>query len=258
MSDVLKVAGLTKTFGTTPVLDGIGFTMKPGEVVSLVGSSGCGKSTALRCINFLETPTSGRIEVMGKAVSVGRNAPGESEIVNREAILTFRRQVGMVFQNFNLWPHRTALANVTEALRCVLKMSRKDAEEVALAALAKVGMADFRDRYPHRLSGGQQQRVAIARVLAMRPKLMLCDEPTSALDPELVGEVLKIIRILAEEGATILLVTHEMRFARDVSNRMIFLQRGRVEQDGAPDELFRNPATDAVRRFLSCMGTARS
>jgi octopine/nopaline transport system ATP-binding protein len=164
----------------------------------------------------------------------------------------------MVFQNFNLWPHRTVLGNVTEALIYVLKLSRKEAEEIALAALAKVGMEKFRERYPQQLSGGQQQRVAFARVLAMRPKLMLCDEPTSALDPELVGEVLKIIRKLAEEGATILLVTHEMRFARELSNRMLFLQKGRLEQDDTPEELFRNPASEAVKRFLSSVMPANA
>ena len=251
MNEVLKVHELTKAFGSTNVLDGISFRMKEGEVISLIGSSGCGKSTALRCINFLETPTSGQIEFMGQAISVNCNKRGESEIVNGSYIRAFRQRIGMVFQNFNLWPHRTVLGNVTEALVYVLKLSRKEAEEVALSALSKVGMASFRDRYPHQLSGGQQQRVAFARVLAMRPKLMLCDEPTSALDPELVGEVLKVIRTLAEEGATILLVTHEMRFARDVSNRMIFLQEGRLEQDDTPEELLRNPATEAVKRFLS-------
>lgn len=251
MKKILKVHGLTKVFGTTNVLDGISFSMREGEVISLIGSSGCGKSTALRCINFLETPTSGQIDFLGQAVSVGCNAAGESEIVNASHIRMFRQQIGMVFQNFNLWPHRTVLGNVTEALLYVLRMDKREAEDTALSALSKVGMASFRDRYPHQLSGGQQQRVAFARVQAMRPKLMLCDEPTSALDPELVGEVLKVIRTLADEGATILLVTHEMRFARDVSNRMIFLQKGRLEQDDTPDELLRNPATEGVKRFLS-------
>jgi len=251
MDDVLKVHELTKMFGSTKVLDGITFNMKEGEVISLIGSSGCGKSTALRCINFLETPTSGKIEFMGLGVSVSPNQRGGNDVIGAANIRAFRRQIGMVFQNFNLWPHRTVLANVTEALVYVLKLGTPDAKEVALSALSRVGMANFRDRYPHQLSGGQQQRVAIARVLAMKPKLMLCDEPTSALDPELVSEVLKVIRTLAEEGSTILLVTHEMRFARDVSNRMIFLQKGRLEQDDTPEELLRNPATDRVRQFLS-------
>lgn len=251
MRDVLKIHDLVKSFGTTRVLDGVSFRMRQGEVISLIGSSGCGKSTALRCVNFLETPTSGQIEVLGEAVSVSADEHSSGTVVNAANIMRFRRQIGMVFQNFNLWPHRTVLGNVTEALVYVLKLAKPEATDVALSALSKVGMAEFRDRYPHQLSGGQQQRVAIARVLAMRPKLMLFDEPTSALDPELVGGVLKVIRTLAEEGATILLVTHEMRFARDVSNRMIFLQKGRLEQDDTPDELFRNPASQAVRQFLS-------
>ncbi|MFK0332728.1 amino acid ABC transporter ATP-binding protein [Rhizobium sp. NPDC090275] len=250
MTEVLKVHDLVKSFGTTRVLDGVSFRMRQGEVISLIGSSGCGKSTALRCVNFLETPSSGRIEVLGEAVSVSSGDQGRT-VSSAASIMRFRRQIGMVFQNFNLWPHRTVLGNVTEALVYVLKLAKNDAVELALTALSKVGMAEFRDRYPHQLSGGQQQRVAIARVLAMRPKLMLFDEPTSALDPELVGGVLKVIRTLAEEGATILLVTHEMRFARDVSNRMIFLQKGRLEQDDTPEELFRNPASQAVRQFLS-------
>ena len=258
MGEVLKVKELVKAFGSTKVLDGVSFSMKEGEVVSMIGSSGCGKSTALRCTNFLETPTSGQIAFMGETVSVTSGARGGREIANAAAVRAFRRQIGMVFQNFNLWPHRTVLGNVTEALVYVLKLSRKEAAEAALWALSKVGMETFRDRYPHQVSGGQQQRVAIARVLAMRPKLMLCDEPTSALDPELVGEVLKVIRKLAEDGATILLVTHEMRFARDVSNRMIFLQKGRLEQDDTPEELFRNPASEAVKRFLSSVMPANA
>lgn len=251
MSPVLKVHELRKAFGTTSVLNGVSFRMQQGEVISLVGSSGSGKSTALRCINFLETPSSGEIEVMGDAISAVQNERHETEIVNAANIRVFRRRIGMVFQSFNLWPHRTVLGNVTEALIYVLRRDKREAEETALSALSKVGMADFSHRYPSQLSGGQQQRVAIARVLAMRPKLMLFDEPTSALDPELVGEVLKVIRTLAGEGATILLVTHEMRFAREVSNRMIFLHKGTVEQDAPPEELFCNPASEAVNRFLS-------
>ncbi|AWM26504.1 octopine/nopaline transport system ATP-binding protein [Sinorhizobium fredii] len=249
--NVLKVRELCKSFGSTKVLNGVSFRMTEGEVISLVGSSGSGKSTALRCVNFLETPTSGEIEVMGDAVSAAVNHHGKTEIQSAHHIRNFRRRIGMVFQNFNLWPHQTVLGNVTLALLHVLGKNKRDAKEIALSALAKVGMADFRDRYPHQLSGGQQQRVAIARVLAMSPKIMLFDEPTSALDPELVGEVLRVIRGLADEGATILLVTHEMRFARDVSNRMIFLHKGEIEQDGTPEELLRNPASDAVARFLS-------
>jgi octopine/nopaline transport system ATP-binding protein len=258
MKQVLKVHDLGKSFGSTRVLDGVSFCMRQGEVISLIASSGCGKSTALRCVNLLETPTSGQIEVLGDAISVNSGARGESIVVNTANLMRFRRRIGMVFQNFNLWPHRTELGNLTEALVYVLKLAKEDAIDVALSALAKVGMADFRDRYPQQLSGGQQQRVAIARVLAMRSELMLFDEPTSALDLELVGEVLKVIRTLADEGATILLVTHEMRFARDVSNRMIFLQKGRLEQDDTPEELFRNPASQAVKQFLSSVMPANA
>ncbi|TIN32220.1 MAG: amino acid ABC transporter ATP-binding protein, partial [Mesorhizobium sp.] len=188
---VLKVHELSKNFGAVRILNDVTFQMAEGEVISLIGASGSGKSTLLRCINFLETPTSGRIEVMGDAISITTNRPGKSEITNRAKIRLFRQRTGMVFQNFNLWPHRTVIGNVTEALVYVLGKGRREAEDMALSALSKVGMAEFRDRYPSQLSGGQQQRVAIARVLAMRPKIMLFDEPTSALDPELVGEVLK-------------------------------------------------------------------
>ncbi|BCG93515.1 amino acid ABC transporter ATP-binding protein [Mesorhizobium sp. 131-2-1] len=251
MAPVLKVHELRKAFGAVSVLNGVSFQLRQGEVISLIGSSGSGKSTALRCINFLDTPSSGEIAVMGDAISVLPNDRRETKLINAAKIRTFRRRIGMVFQSFNLWPHRTVLENVTEALIYVLKKRKRDADEIALSALSKVGMADFSHRYPGQLSGGQQQRVAIARALAMQPKLMLFDEPTSALDPELVSEVLKVIRTLADEGATILLVTHEMRFAREVSNRMIFLHKGAIEQDAGPEESFRNPATQAVKQFLS-------
>ncbi|WP_265975329.1 ATP-binding cassette domain-containing protein [Brucella intermedia] len=251
MNNVLKVQELRKTFGSATVLDGLTFDIRLGEVVSLIGSSGSGKSTVLRCINFLEPPTSGCISVMGESIALTADRQGAPRIDSARTIRTIRRQVGMVFQSFNLWPHRTVLQNVAEAPIYVLGMSRRAAEEEALDALAKVGMTGFRDRYPAHLSGGQQQRVAIARVLAMRPRLMLFDEPTSALDPELVGGVLKVIRALAEEGSTILLVTHEMAFARDVSSRMIFLHKGRIEQDDTPQVLFGQPASEPVRRFLA-------
>ncbi|TIP04627.1 MAG: amino acid ABC transporter ATP-binding protein, partial [Mesorhizobium sp.] len=176
---VLKVHELSKNFGAVRILNDVTFQMAEGEVISLIGASGSGKSTLLRCINFLETPTSGRIEVMGDAISITTNRPGKSEITNRAKIRLFRQRTGMVFQNFNLWPHRTVIGNVTEALVYVLGKGRREAEDMALSALSKVGMAEFRDRYPSQLSGGQQQRVAIARVLAMRPKIMLFDEPTS-------------------------------------------------------------------------------
>lgn len=180
-AEVLKVENLVKVFGSTKVLDGVSFTVRQGEVVSLIGSSGCGKSTALRCTNFLETPTSGQIEFMGEALSVTSDAHGKPSIVNAAAVRTVRRHIGMVFQNFNLWPHRTVLGNVTEALVYVLKLSRKEAEEIALWALSKVGMETFRDRYPQQLSGGQQQRVAFARVLAMGPKCCAMSRPPHSI-----------------------------------------------------------------------------
>jgi octopine/nopaline transport system ATP-binding protein len=247
VATALKIHGLRKRFGQTWVLNGIDLEVPEGEVISLIGSSGSGKSTMLRCINFLEMPTSGTIEIFNDSVSVERDAKDVPIVTNK---INIRMEVGMVFQSFNLWPHRTALENVTEALIWVRKMSRRDAVERAMAVLGKVGMAAKHADYPQRLSGGQQQRVAIARVLAMQPKIMLFDEPTSALDPELAGEVLKVIRSLAEEGNTILLVTHEMRFARDVSSRVLFLHDGLVEEDGTPDAIFNNLNSDKLRRFL--------
>jgi octopine/nopaline transport system ATP-binding protein len=250
VATALRIHGLRKRFGQTWVLNGIDLKVSEGEVISLIGSSGSGKSTMLRCINFLEMPTSGTIEVFSDGVSVERDAKDVPIVTNKVNIQRFRTEVGMVFQSFNLWPHRTALENVTEALIWVRKMSRQDAVDRAMAVLGKVGMAAKHAAYPQRLSGGQQQRVAIARVLAMQPKIMLFDEPTSALDPELVGEVLKVIRSLAEEGNTILLVTHEMRFARDVSSRVLFLHNGLVDEDGAPEAIFNNPNSEKLRRFL--------
>jgi octopine/nopaline transport system ATP-binding protein len=251
VATALKIHSLRKRFGQTWVLNGIDLKVPEGEVISLIGSSGSGKSTMLRCINFLEMPTSGTIEVLNDGVSVERDAKDVPIITNKVDVQRIRTEVGMVFQSFNLWPHRTALENVTEALIWVRKMSRQDAVDRAMAVLGKVGMAAKHADYPQRLSGGQQQRVAIARVLAMQPKIMLFDEPASALDPELVGEVLKVIRSLAEEGNTILLVTHEMHFARDVSSRVLFLHNGLVEEDGAPEAIFNNPKSEKLRRFLS-------
>lgn len=251
MQHALRLLKLRKSFGPVTVFDGIDLAVAPGEVVSLVGSSGSGKSTILRCINFLEMPDSGTVEIFDKGVSIERGSTGALSVVNRRQIREIRQIVGMVFQSFNLWPHRTALGNVTEALIHVLGQNKAQARDVGLAALEKVGMASFAERYPSQLSGGQQQRVAIARALAMRPRVMLFDEATSALDPELVGEVLKVLRLLAEEGNTILQVTHEMRFAREVSDRIVFLHQGRILQDAPPEELFRNPADEAVRRFLA-------
>jgi len=244
------VRGLRKSFGTLQVLKGIDLTARKGDVISLIGASGSGKSTALRCINLLETPDAGRIEINGELIKMKPLPTGAAIPADRHQVDRIRASVGMVFQNFNLWSHLTVLENVIEAPISVFKTPRKEAVEFALTLLDKVGLADKRDHYPSTLSGGQQQRAAIARTLAMRPKVMLFDEPTSALDPELVGEVLRVIRRLVEEGNTMLLVTHEMRFAREVSDRILFLHSGAVEEEGPPDELFDNPKSERTRHFL--------
>lgn len=248
---ILEVRDLKKRFSADLVLNGITLKVNRGEVISLIGSSGSGKSTLLRCINFLEMPTSGSVSLNGQTVLFDTDRQGKFMSKNTAAILELRKQIGMVFQSFNLWPHRTVIQNVTEALRFVKGMKPAEAAETAIEMLAKVGMAEKRDAYPSQLSGGQQQRVAIARALAMKPGVVFFDEPTSALDPELVGEVLKVIRKLAEEGNTILLVTHEMRFAREVSSRIIFLQQGRIEEDDTPEVVFTSAKSDRVRAFLS-------
>ncbi|WP_315918326.1 DUF2817 domain-containing protein [Mesorhizobium sp. SP-1A] len=247
----VEVDDLHKSFGSLEVLSGVSLSANPGEVVSMIGSSGSGKSTFLRCINLLEQPNGGRIIVDGeeirmKQVGKGRSAPADMRQVER-----IRARVGMVFQSFNLWPHMTVLENIVEAPVHVLKERRDEAVERAHALLKKVGLSEKHSQYPGQLSGGQQQRAAIARTLAMRPKVILLDEPTSALDPELVGEVLRVIRQLAEEGNTMILVTHEMQFAREVSHKILFLHRGKVEEEGAPAELFANPKSERLRQFLA-------
>lgn len=244
------VRNLRKSFGNVPVLKGIDITANQGDVISIIGASGSGKSTALRCINLLETPDAGEIEIYGERVRTRSGVQGCHEPADRRQIDRIRQTAGMVFQSFNLWSHLTVLQNVIEAPVHVLKKPRKEVIEHALHLLEKVGLSDKRDHYPSRLSGGQQQRAAIARTLAMQPKVMLFDEPTSALDPELVGEVLRVIRGLVDEGRTMLLVTHEMHFAREVSDGIIFLHQGRVEETGKPDDLFDFPQSDQTRRFL--------
>ncbi|WP_052120094.1 ABC transporter ATP-binding protein [Inquilinus limosus] len=240
-----------KRFGKLEVLKGVSLKARQGDVISIIGSSGSGKSTLLRCINLLEVPNDGRVWVNGELIRMRKLRSGEAEPEDSKQVDRIRAQLGMVFQSFNLWSHMTVLENVVEAPIHVQKVPRKLATERALALLAKVGIADKRDHYPSHLSGGQQQRAAIARALAMQPKVMLFDEPTSALDPELVGEVLRVIRQLAEEGNTMLLVTHEMRFAREVSSKVIFLHQGRTEEEGTPAEVFDNPRSERVRQFLA-------
>jgi ABC-type histidine transport system ATPase subunit len=225
----LVVSDLHKSFGSLEVLKGVSLSASNGDVISMIGSSGSGKSTLLRCINLLETP----------------------DAADHKQVDRIRTRLGMVFQSFNLWSHMTVLENVIEAPLHVLKVPKAEAVARAGALLAKVGIADKRDHYPAHLSGGQQQRAAIARALAMEPQLMLFDEPTSALDPELVGEVLRVIRDLAEEGRTMLIVTHEIGFAREVSSRTVFLHQGRIEEEGPPKDVFGNPRSERLRQFLA-------
>ena len=235
----VEIRGLHKYFGANEVLRGFDFTVEPGQVVCVIGPSGSGKSTLLRCVNLLEQPTKGRVLVNGV------------ELTDPDAdIDAARRHIGMVFQQFNLFPHLTALQNVMIAQQRVLRRSQAEAEVVARENLAKVGVGEKSDAYPGQLSGGQQQRVAIARALAMAPDLMLFDEPTSALDPELVGDVLMVMRKLAEEGMTMLVVTHEMGFARDVADRVIFMDDGLIVEDGPPAQVIGNPQHERTRFFL--------
>lgn len=246
----IEIRNLHKRFGALEVLKGISLSAREGEVVSILGSSGSGKSTMLRCINLLETPDEGDISIAGEKIELTK-VRGVTRAKNSRQVDRIRSQLGMVFQSFNLWSHKTILENVIEAPIHVQKRSRAECIEEGEALLAKVGIADKRNFYPSHLSGGQQQRAAIARALAMRPKALLFDEPTSALDPELVGEVLKTMRALAEEGRTMLVVTHEMGFARDVSSRVIFLHKGTIEEDGTPQEVFENTRSERVRQFIN-------
>jgi octopine/nopaline transport system ATP-binding protein len=245
------VINLHKSFGAVEVLKGVSLAARQGDVVSILGSSGSGKSTMLRCINLLEIPDSGTITVGEETLRFAKNRDGRVSAPDRRQVERLRRTTGMVFQSFNLWSHITILENVIEAPIHVLKRPRAECIAEAEALLAKVGIADRRHYYPAHLSGGQQQRAAIARALAMRPKVLLFDEPTSSLDPELVGEVLRVMRSLADEGRTMLVVTHEMAFARDVSSHVLFLHQGKIDEEGAPDEVFGGPKSDRLRQFLS-------
>lgn len=254
MNDVqptLVAEDIHKSFGHLEVLKGITLKANKGDVVSIIGSSGSGKSTFLRCMNFLEIPSKGRISVGNDQVQVKTDAGGRLVGVDRKKIERMRMQLGMVFQNFNLWSHMTVLQNVMEGPLHVLREGKGEVRDRAMDFLDKVGIANKHAAYPSELSGGQQQRVSIARALAMQPAALLFDEPTSALDPELVGEVLKVIRKLAEEGRTMVVVTHEMGFARDVSNKVLFLEKGEIEEQGTPDQVFRNPTSARCRAFLS-------
>ncbi len=248
---VLSITDLHKRFGELKVLKGISLHAKQHDVISMLGSSGSGKSTLLRCVNLLETPTHGEIAVHGEVIKMKQRRGGGRRPADMRQVERIRTKLAMVFQQFNLWSHMTVLENVMEAPLSVLKMPKKEAIERAESVLNRVGMRARKNFYPAHLSGGQQQRVAIARALAMQPEVLLFDEPTSALDPELVGEVLKVIRSLADEGRTMLVVTHEMGFAREVSNRVVFLHQGLVEEEGAPQEVFAHPKSERFKQFLA-------
>jgi L-cystine transport system ATP-binding protein len=247
VSGLIELKSLHKRFGTAEVLKGIDLKVNKGEVCCIIGPSGSGKSTLLRCMNLLEIPSAGELTLAGTRLSFGEKPPKEREV------RLLRGKTGMVFQSFNLFPHKTALENVMEGPLVVKKMDRAPLKKRAEALLAKVGMADKKDAFPSQLSGGQQQRVAIARALGMEPEVLLFDEPTSALDPELIGEVLKTIKALAEENQTMVIVTHEMGFARDVADRVIFMDEGRIVEQGAPEKIFSNPSEERTRKFLAKM-----
>ena len=248
---VLAIEDLHKSFGSVEILKGISLTAHKHDVISILGSSGSGKSTLLRCINLLETPDAGRLTINGEHLEMKATRDGGLTLADPRQITRIRRKLAMVFQQFNLWAHMTVLQNVTFVPQKVLGLGRQEAEAKALEMLEKVGMAAKRHAYPGQLSGGQQQRVAIARALATDPEVLLFDEPTSALDPELVGEVLKVMRALAEDGRTMLVVTHEMGFAREVASRVVFVHQGKIEEDGCPDEVFTRQQSPRFQKFLS-------
>ncbi|NAW69224.1 ATP-binding cassette domain-containing protein [Vibrio sp. V27_P1S3P104] len=247
----LDIKNLHKTFAQNEVLKGISLQANKGDVISIIGSSGSGKSTFLRCINLLETPTSGEIWVNNELIEMKMTRQGDIRPVSDKQVQRIRSRLAMVFQGFNLWSHMTVLENVIEAPVHVLNIAKDQAIANAEALLKKVGLYERRDYYPGHLSGGQQQRAAIARALAVEPEVLLFDEPTSALDPELVGEVLGVMKDLAQEGRTMLVVTHEMAFARDVSSHVMFLHQGIVEEQGEPEKLFIYPESERLKQFIS-------
>lgn len=244
---LLEASGIGKNFGDTKVLKDISLTLEQGEALAIIGSSGSGKTTLLRCLNFLERPDTGIIKVNGETMWDAADPATQRESEIRKKRLHF----GLVFQNFNLFPHYSVLRNITEAPRLILKKSRTEAEKTAMELLKKVGLADKAKAYPCELSGGQQQRVAIVRALAMSPSILFFDEPTSALDPELTGEILEVIRLLAEDHMTMVIVTHEMSFARAISNRIIFMADGYIVEEGTPEQIFERPAQERTRQFLA-------
>lgn len=246
----LTVTDLHKRFGQLEVLKGVSLEARKGDVISMIGSSGSGKSTFLRCINLLETPTAGEIKLHGEAIEFKTDKLGERVPANIKQVERMRAKLSMVFQGFNLWSHMSVMENIIEAPVHVLGIPKKEARERAKSLLDKVGIYERKDYYPAQMSGGQQQRAAIARALAMEPEVLLFDEPTSALDPELVGEVLKVMRNLADEGRTMIVVTHEMAFAKDVSSQVVFLHKGKIEEHGSPESVFDNPDSERMKQFL--------
>lgn len=241
---MIKIKNLHKSFNDLQVIKGVDLEIAPGNVVVIIGPSGSGKSTLLRCLNGLETPDRGILELDDLKLDF-------SQKVTKKQILHLRRRTGMVFQNYALFPHLTAIGNITEGLTTVKKMAKAEAVEIGEKLLEKVGLLSHKDHYPNQLSGGQEQRVAIARALAMDPKVMLFDEPTSALDPELVSEVLKVMRDLADEGMTMVIVTHEMKFAEEVANEVVFIDEGVIVEQGPPSHIFHNPEKERTKKFLS-------
>jgi polar amino acid transport system ATP-binding protein len=246
ISKVLDVAGVSKRFGGTEVLSDVGFQVDKGETVCVLGPSGSGKSTLLRCINWLERPDAGQVYLNGSQIGIN----GAGVVMSDRELSKIRTRIGMVFQHFALWPHLTVLQNLMEAPVQVQRRPKAEVRDEAVALLAKIGLLEKQDAFPARLSGGQKQRVGIARALAMKPDLLLFDEPTSALDPELVGEVLLVMRDLAREGRTMVIVTHEMAFAREAATRILFLDRGRVIESGPPERFFSQPETERARQFV--------
>jgi octopine/nopaline transport system ATP-binding protein len=253
-AEAIHIENLHKKFGDLHVLKGVSLSARDGDVVAIIGGSGSGKSTLLRCINCLENPTSGLIRVNGEEIRLKKDGHGHTVPADRRQIERIRSRLGMVFQSFNLWSHMTLLENVIEVPVHVLGVKRDEAIATAEKLLARVGLAEKRDVYPAFLSGGQQQRAAIARALAIQPRVMLFDEPTSALDPELVGEVLKVIGDLAREGRTMILVTHEMKFAREVASHVIYLHNGQVEEEGPPEQIFGAPKSERLKQFIRSIG----
>ncbi|KAA0580083.1 ATP-binding cassette domain-containing protein [Azospirillum sp. Sh1] len=251
MTSKLRAQNIRKRYGTVEVLSDVSLDAAAGDVIAMIGSSGSGKSTFLRCLNLLEKPSAGQIELAGEELKLVADKRGELVAADPKQLQRMRARLSMVFQQFNLWAHMTALQNVIEAPMRVHGLKRAEAVERAEHYLNRVGVLHRKDAFPAHMSGGEQQRVAIARALAMEPEVMLFDEPTSALDPELVGEVLRVMRSLAEEGRTMIVVTHEMAFARDVGSRILFLHKGHIEEQGHPREVLANPQSDRLRAFLS-------